>query len=574
MAVLPSEARRKRKVVSHVAKVELPAPQARRLSYYYQEGIKQKLAGKISAANDLFQHCLDINPDCAEAIYELGYIKFYLNQDSLGTALLRRASELEDRNPWYKESLAAAYLARNEYDNAIPVLEQLSKIQTRRTDVLYQLMGLYKANKNTEEAISVLNRIELLEGPSYQTGLQKFALLIGDERREEAFAVLDTMERDNPRDMRIPLTRGNACLEYEDFDGALACFQRVKATDPDNLELPLSMMEYYAKTGQPALRQNLRDSLLYAKDTDNALRRQLANAAIQDFADQPERIMQMLDTLVQISPSTEMYAVRASYLIYSKANPDSVAVALRQLLTTNPENETALNRLLVYYLDKQDMDNIIEICHLGINAYPDAPAFHFYLGVALAQQKRLAEAEEALKAGIGRDPENKTPEYVSDIYGLLGDIYYEQGRTSDAFAAYDSCLVYMADNASCLNNYAYYLSLRRERLDEAEKMSYRAIKLEPLNKTYLDTYAWVLFEQENYVMAKFYIDRVVSASQSDSTLLADDELHADVLEHAGDIYFMNNNAEQACRYWTLARQKGEGSALLDKKLKLKKYVKE
>ena len=52
------------------------------------------------------------------------------------------------------------------------------------------------------------------------------------------------------------------------------------------------------------------------------------------------------------------------------------------------------------------------------------------------------------------------------------------------------------------------------------------------------------------------------------------DLHPDVLEHAGDIYAMNGKEEQAIRYWTLALQKGEGSALLEKKVKLKKYVKE
>ena len=105
-------------------------------------------------------------------------------------------------------------------------------------------------------------------------------------------------------------------------------------------------------------------------------------------------------------------------------------------------------------------------------------------------------------------------------------------------------------------------------------MSYRAIKMEPLNKTYLDTYAWVLFVQGNYSLAKFYIDRVVSPQQTDSLLLADENLQADVFEHAGDIYAMNDNEELAVRYWTLARRKGSGGAILEKKVKLRKYVKE
>ena len=185
-----------------------------------------------------------------------------------------------------------------------------------------------------------------------------------------------------------------------------------------------------------------------------------------------------------------------------------------------------------------------------------------------------ASAIETLQNGLKQSDGQQNPDYISDIYELLGELYYEQGRVEDAFAAYDSCLVYRDDNVSCLNNYAYYLSLRNERLDEAERMSYRAIKMEPLNKTYLDTYAWILFVQGNYSLAKFYIDRVVSPQQTDSLLLADDNLQADVFEHAGDIYAMNDTEELAVRYWTLAQRKGSESAILEKKVKLRKYVKE
>lgn len=102
-----------------------------------------------------------------------------------------------------------------------------------------------------------------------------------------------------------------------------------------------------------------------------------------------------------------------------------------------------------------------------------------------------------LKAGIGRAAGETRPEMLSDAYALMGDCYYQMEQHAEAFAAYDSSLVYNPNNVLCLNNYAYFLSLRGERLEKAEQMSYIAIKQEPLNKTYLDTYAWVpLFGRE------------------------------------------------------------------------------
>ena len=114
-----------------------------------------------------------------------------------------------------------------------------------------------------------------------------------------------------------------------------------------------------------------------------------------------------------------------------------------------------------------------------------------------------------------------------------------------------------------LNNYAYYLSLERRDLDRAEEMSYKTVKAEPNNATYLDTYAWILFEKANYEQAKLYIDQA---------LLNDDSLSAEVLEHCGDIYFHTGDVDKAVEFWQKAKENGSTSTTLDRKIRQKKYI--
>ncbi|MBK7384433.1 MAG: hypothetical protein IPI81_14055, partial [Flavobacteriales bacterium] len=59
--------------------------------------------------------------------------------------------------------------------------------------------------------------------------------------------------------------------------------------------------------------------------------------------------------------------------------------------------------------------------------------------------------------------------------------------------AYDKALARIPDDATTLNNYAYYLSVRGEQLEKAERMSKRSNELAPGQPSYQDTYAWVLF---------------------------------------------------------------------------------
>ena len=144
----------------------------------------------------------------------------------------------------------------------------------------------------------------------------------------------------------------------------------------------------------------------------------------------------------------------------------------------------------------------------------------------------------------------------------------------EAYAAYDSALVYKPDNIGALNNYAYYLSVEKKDLDKAEEMSFRTVKAEPGNGTYLDTYAWILFEKGKYVEARIYIDQALQNGGSESSV---------VVEHAGDIYYKLGDAEKAVDYWRQAKKLAEEAVeesdkrdlkelkLLKKKIAYKKY---
>ena len=105
-------------------------------------------------------------------------------------------------------------------------------------------------------------------------------------------------------------------------------------------------------------------------------------------------------------------------------------------------------------------------------------------------------------------------------------------------------------------------------------MSYRTIKAEPNNITYLDTYAWILFMKKNYTEARIYIDKVVNPEEPEDSILANPRLQGNVIEHAGDIYSQLGDAEQALRLWQLAVRKKDDTCtpVIGKKIKKKHYI--
>jgi tetratricopeptide (TPR) repeat protein len=116
-----------------------------------------------------------------------------------------------------------------------------------------------------------------------------------------------------------------------------------------------------------------------------------------------------------------------------------------------------------------------------------------------------------------------------------------------------------------LNNWAYYLSQRKEKLDKAEEMSLMTIEIESTNPTYLDTYAWILYQQNKLDKATEYIEKA---------LMWGGNSNAVIVEHYGDILYKAGNTEKAQEQWEKAKTLGKGSVLLEKKIIEKRLIEE
>ena len=533
-----------------------------------------------SGAFDLLCHAYDICPDAPEVLYDLALYRLALRQDSLAERLFVRAAALDLQNTYYKEALASFYLQRRRTEEALPQLETLATLQPKRTDVLSQLVTIYSNLDRPADAIRTLDRIELLDGKMASVSYRKFALYKSMEKEQEAFAELESLCEEYPHEMSYRLAIGDQLLTAGRIDEAEKVYDEVRRTEPDNLGLKLSMLELYRQTEQDSLFRATRDSLLYApkteSDTRAALLRDLISSEMKDDSIGRQRVEQAFARLDEAFPQDlALLQLRAAYLAtYDKSNDSAFVAVMDRVNELEPANTQALFYLIQYYAEHQDFEHLENICRRAVLTHPEELLCHYFLGVALYQQDKKREALAAFRAGIVQKNEDSRPAMVADLYSVMGDILHEMGSEREAYAAYDSCLVYQDDNVQCLNNYAYYLSLQETDLDRAEEMSYRTIRLQPNNKTYLDTYAWILFMKQRYSEAKIYIDRVCPPDSADAELLADPEISGVVFEHAGDIAACNGNLDQALRFWQLAQQAGGNglTALLPRKIKLKKYI--
>ena len=551
-----------------LAQSSLTPEQQRKYDYFFLEAMRLKEKKDYASAFGLWQHCLDIHPNAASALYEVSQYYMFLRQVPQGQEALEKAVASAPDNYWYSQGLASLYQQQNELDKAITLLEQMAVRFPGKQDPLFNLLDLYGRQEKYDEVISTLNRLEKHMGKNEQLSMEKFRIYLQMKDDKKAFQEIESLVQEYPMDMRYQVILGDVYLQNGKKQEAYDVYQKVLAAEPDNPMAIFSMASYYKQTGQEGLYQQQLDTLLLNKkvtpDTKVNVMRQMIVENEQADKDSTQIIALFDRIMKQEQDDPQIPMLYAQYLLSKNMEAESVPV-LEQVVDLDPTNKAARMMLVGTAVRKEDYKQIIKVCEPGIEATPDALEFYYYLAIAYNQAEQPDSVVSICKRALEHTTADSKKEVVSDFYSILGDMYHTQKQMKEAYAAYDSALVYNPSNIGALNNYAYYLSVERRDLDKAEEMSYKTVKAEPNNATYLDTYAWILFEKGNYAEARIYIDNAMKS---------DDEKSDVIVEHCGDIYYMTGDVDGALSYWKKALEMGSESKTLKQKIEKKKYIAE
>ena len=552
-----------------LAQSSLTPEQQRKYDYFFLEAMRLKEKKDYASAFGLLQHCLDIHPNAASALYEVSQYYMFLRQVPQGQETLEKAVANAPDNYWYSQGLASLYQQQNELDKAVTLLEQMVVCFPAKQDPLFNLLDLYGRQEKYDEVISTLNRLEKRMGKNEQLSMEKFRIYLQMKDDKKAFQEIESLVQEYPMDMRYQVILGDVYLQNGKKQEAYDVYQKVLAAEPDNPMAIFSMASYYKQTGQEELYQQQLDTLLLNKkvtpDTKVGVMRQMIVENEQADKDSTQIIALFDRIMKQEQDDPQIPMLYAQYLLSKNMESESVPV-LEQVVDLDPTNKAARMMLIGAAVKKEDYKQIIKVCEPGIEATPDALEFYYYLAVAYNQAEKPDSVISICKRALEHTTADSKKEIVSDFYSILGDMYHTQKQMKEAYAAYDSALVYNPSNIGALNNYAYYLSVERRDLDKAEEMSYKTVKAEPNNATYLDTYAWILFEKGNYAEARIYIDNAMKSEGGDKSDV--------IVEHCGDIYYMTGDVDGALTYWKKALEMGSESKTLKQKIEKKKYIAE
>ena len=543
-----------------------------RFKYFFFEAERQQNADHYDAAFELLEHCKSINPYASEVWFMQSVYYSELKNDSLALLCLGKAVKLNPDNANYQERLAQMYISARNFTEAKRVYENLVNKSHDRTDILNILIQLYQQDKEYDKILWAIERLETIEGVSEELTLSKMRIYERKDDKKSAWKALKSLSDEHPSDLNYKVMMGNWLMQNNKRKDAYKIFTKALKEEPDNSFVQSSLYDYYREVGEDSLARQMMNVILTSNKTETSVKANILRQFIienEQNGGDSTKVLAVFDRVMkENTQDADMAELKAAYMDLKEFPVDSVNQALNHVLSIAPDNANARLQMIQNIWPLKRWDEIIELCKPAVQYNPDEMAFYYFMGLAYFQKDDKDNALDAFRRGVGEITPQSNKEIVSDFYAMMGDILHDKGLKEEAFAAYDSCLQWKDDNVGALNNYAYYLSLENRDLHRAEQMSYKTVKAEPTNATYLDTYAWILYMQERYEEAKIYIDQAV-ANDTDSVQ------SSVILDHAGDVYEKIGDSDKALEYWerALAAAEDDADEINEKILKYKKEEK-
>ena len=536
-----------------------------KFNYHFVEAKRCQILHQNDKAKANFESALKIDNTCATCYYEMAILADEANNISDALRLLKKALKYDEENKWYLHFYAELTREQKMYNESIWAYEKMIKVEPTELQHYYDLAQTLIENRNYEKAIEVYNAAEQKSGMKAETSIQKHSLYARLNKQTEAIAELQKLIAHFPKETKYLILLADYYHHLKRDEEALKIYEDAVNVNSCLTQARLSLYDFYRKNNDRTKAFDQLEKAFVCKEmsVDSKVEILLKYYSISKNDSLLSReIYHLLDEVNATHPNEAVVITLLGDYYYRDSAFEKARAEYRKALDLQGDKYLIWRQILEVDAQMKDYQNMFDESNKALELFPIQAELYWYKGVAAMQLKKNDDAIEALESGVELVEGNKV--LKTEFYSYLGDLYNTKKLYSKSDENYTKALELDPKNFFVLNNYSYYLSLRKEQLEKAAEMSKLSNELSPENASFEDTYGWILYEQKKYSEALEWLHK---AEQHGG------ENNGTILEHIGDAYFRNGNIEEAMKYWKKAKASGnETSDTLDLKIQRKKII--
>ncbi len=529
----------------------------------YIDATKARMLDDAKTEEELLKQVIKQKPDEAAPYYDMARLNIGKKNYDQAEENIKKAIARNGDNVWYRAMYAEILEAQNKAEQAALVYKELAEKEKYNRDYLFNAARLYEKAGKLKEAVALLDKLMQKVGNEEIFLMQQQQLYLRMNNLEAAAKVAQQLIDLNPREGRYYANLADIYSNNGQEAKALTIYEKALKDFPNDPSIQYGLAEYYKKKEDTAKYDEYIRKAILNQEFDDETQTTILFSYLQELTSDSSRRKESVEIAGQLArqhPASAQIISLYGEVLLENGEPARAAEQYKKAIAIDPGRFNVWQRLMFLYTDRKDADSLIRYSEKAMRYFPNQGMVHYLNGIGHYNKKEYPVAIKSLNRAIDLQPEDNAA-LLADIYSSLADVYNTTKEYALSDSNFERSLKLNPQNASVLNNYSYYLSVRGVRLDDAERMSKKSLEIRPGESTFLDTYGWILYKQGKFEKAKQYIeDAVKGTPEPDATLW----------EHLGDIYYKLGDINKAVDYWKKAKQKGSDNALIDKKILEKK----
>ncbi len=529
------------------------------------EAEKARLKKDNKKAVELYEKLVELMPTNSNAHYQLGMLYFNENKVERAAHELELAVKNYPGNKYYLGEYGNILHKLGKNEEAGGVIEAIADSEkTELASDLYQRASeYYELAQKADKALRCVDKALIHEPNSDELIVRKIQLLLNANETDKAALLVEKLISTDPKNGRYYLLLSNLYENSKKSELALESLKRGDKAVPGDANIQMGLANFYLSAKDTVTFQKYAKKAIVNKNQDFEVQLEMFNTLLVTLTDSNrlKEGMEVAKELLRQHPTEAGVIATYADFLYINHEYDKAIDQYKLAVTVKPSSMEIWLRLMSSLTDKERADTLVKYSEKFMRLYPNQFRSHYFNAIAHYNKKNYTRAVNSIDRAMSMAGDEKKD--LADLWEFKGEIYNASKQFDESDKCFLKSIEYQPDNASTLNNYSYFLAERNTKLDDALKMSEKALKLRPDEVTFMDTYGWILFRKGDYAKAKTYFEKAI--------LKADKDADATLNEHLGDVYFKLNDKVKALQYWKTAKTKGSENPLLDKKISEEKF---
>ena len=447
--------------------------------------------------------------------------------------------------------LAKVHVRMGQPEDAQVLLERIVAGSPLNLEAADTLGWIYESKQMFDAAVAVYEPLLRSGQKSGYVHARIGSLHLQAGRYHQAIERLQEAERLDPEDAdqnRRALAR--AYEEAGELTLAIATYERMLRSNPEDLEAGFQKARLQESQGETAAAlENLRSIVTQVMRVGAIREREasvlalaysqigLMEMEVRNLAAAAEAFERALDVSVDPSPDLFLLLGRARQRLGDLGETDRV---LAEAIRRYPDDLDLLVLKGEVLLMGGDGEGGRKFFRSLLESLGGSAEIYLRIGEALLRQRSSEESESILREGTERFPLD------DKLLFARGAALERLGRLGEAEQHLLHAIGLNPGNAMALNYLGYMLADRGMKLHASVGYVERALKLDPENPAYLDSFGWALFKLARYAAAEDSLRAAVSYDRHDPT----------IREHLGDLLMATGRPEEAVVEWEEALSRG------------------